>query len=340
MKLSGLIDSLWNKSGTSPLHRIKKAVLSHERFAVFSHEEPDGDAVGSQVALALALRRLGKQVLSVRLDDVPPALSFLNGERAIERFQPERDDGRMAAAEVIVVLDASSPARLGEIGHFVQRSAALKINVDHHRDNALFGDINFVRFGAGGTAELVFEVVRALGTPVAGTIADALYVGLCTDTLGFKYIDPDGKMIGIVAELIRSGIDVERLQERLYYLRPNSYLNDMAGILRSAEYGNGGHAAWFVIPGNDRLTYYQRDLASEALHQLLSMERVKVAAMLHEGQYGVEVWLRSKTEVDVGRIAQELGGGGHRTASGVLIKGMSVSEAVRTILARVGAPPC
>jgi phosphoesterase RecJ-like protein len=337
MSISGSVESQRSRSGTSPLQQIKEAVGAHACFALFSHEEPDGDAIGSQVALALALRRLGKHVISVRLDGVPPALSFLNGECAIERYAPERHTESIFGAGVIFLLDSSAPSRLGEMAALVERSTALTINIDHHRDNTFFGDINFIRFGAGGTAELVFEVVQAIGAPIEGAIAEAIYVGICTDTLGFKYIDPEGNMIGIVAELVRGGIDVEKLQERLYYLRPDSYLEDMAGLMKNVVYEDGGGIAWFAIPKSAHLTYYQRELASETLHQLLSMEKIKVVVMLHEGKSGVEVWLRSKTDVDVGKVAQALGGGGHRTASGVLIKGMSVNKAVRAILTQVRA---
>lgn len=319
------------------LLEIKGIIRSRERFAIFSHEEPDGDAIGSQVALALALRKMGKQVVSLRLERIPPSLEFLNRDGAVEEYRPEVHREKIAEAEVVIVVDASAYHRLGMLGEEARRSPALKINIDHHRDNEFFADINFVRFQAGGAAELVSEVLRAIGAPLEGAIAEGIYVGICSDTLGFKYIDPEGNLIGIVAELVKHGIDIEDLQERLYYLRPDDYLEDIAALLRSVRYENGGSLAWFTFPAGAHLSYYQRDLASEALHQLLSVRKIRVAVMLHEGKSGVEVWLRSKTDVDVGKAAERLGGGGHKTASGVLIKGMNSEQAVQAVLAEVKA---
>ena len=323
--------------GEALLRRIREEVGRRGRVAVFSHEEPDGDAIGSQVALTLALRRLGKEVASFRYDGVPPALEFLNRDGALAPFRPGEDDAAVRAAEAIVVLDSCDYFRLGDVADAVKASPALKINIDHHRDNTFFGDINYVRFGAGGAAELVFEVVRALGVPAEGAIAEGLYVGISTDTLGFRYIDPSGNMLQILGELVRGGLDVEALQEKLYYLRPDTWLDDMAALLRRTAYEDGGAIAWFSVPASRYLTYSQRDLASETLHLLLSMKRVQAVAMLHEGRSGVEVWLRSKAGVDVGAAAKRLGGGGHRTASGTLVRGMAFGESARRVVGEMRA---
>ncbi len=319
------------------LLEIARAVETHDRFAVFSHEEPDGDAIGSQVALALALRKLGKQVVALRLEKIPPSLEFLNRDGAVEQYRPEIHRERIGQAQAVMIVDASSYQRLGSLADEVTRNRALTINIDHHRDNQFFGDINFVRFQAGGAAELVFEVIRVIDVPIEGAIAEAIYVGICMDTLGFKYIDPEGNLISVISELVKAGIDIEDLQERLYYTRPDSYLDDIARLLRSVRYENDGSFAWFTFPDGTHLSYYQRDLAMEALHQLMSVRKIRAAAMLHERESGVESWLRSKTDIDVGKAAERLGGGGHKTAAGVLIRGMNLEQAVRAILSQIDA---
>lgn len=324
-----------NKNKAKILSKINEVIGKHERFALFSHEEPDGDAIGSQVALSLALKRLGKKVLSLRLDSVPPSLAFLNREKAIERYRPDRDKKLILEADVSVILDSCDYFRLGKIGRSVRESPSVKINIDHHRDNAFFGDINFVRFIAGGAAELVFEVIKSLGVPVTGTIAEALYVGLSTDTVGFRYIDPKGNIIGVIAELIKGGIDIEDLQEKIYCNRPESYIEDINDILRRVRYENGGSVAWFTMPESEYLTFYKRELANEVLKQLLCIKKIRAAVMLHDEKSGVEVWLRSKTEVDVGKAAISIGGGGHRTASGALLRGKSLEKAIPVVLTAV-----
>ena len=319
------------------LREIVKVVGENKRFAIFSHEEPDGDAIGSQVALTLALRELGKNVVSVRLDNVPPCLGFLNRDNTIEKYDPEKDNEKILKADVTFTLDTCDYFRMGDIGNLVKGSPSLKINIDHHRDNAFFGDIDFVRFIAGGTAEMVFEVVKAIGVPVEGKIAEALYVGLSTDTLGFKYIDPDGNMIAVISELVKGGVHIEDLQEQLYYNRPDTYLADLAGLIEKVRYEENGALAWFVMYNEGHLSYYQRELASETLHQLLSVKRIRAAVMFHQEKEGVEAWFRSKTDVDVGKAAENVGGGGHRTASGALMKGIVLDDAVPEALANVKA---
>ena len=317
------------------LDRIKSTIESNRRFAVFAHEEPDGDAIGSQAAMTLALQTMGKDVRSFRVDPISPALRFLDRDGVIKEYVPARDRKIIESAQVSVVLDSCDYFRLGEVGDAVKESPSRKINIDHHRDNAFFGDINYVRFMAGGAAELVFEVIRKLGVEISGTIAEAIYVGMSTDTVGFRYIDPEGNMFEVLRELIRSGIDVERLQERIYCNQPDSYLEDLGAILNSVNYENGGALAWFTLFASKYLSFYQRELASEALRQLLSMKKIRAAVMLHEERAGIEVWLRSKVDVDVGSAALRIGGGGHRTASGALIRNQTMEEAVRRTLKSV-----
>ncbi len=317
------------------LKPIVRTIRENRSFAVFSHEEPDGDAIGSQVAVTAALKDMGKEVISLRVDPAPPTLDFLNRDGLIRPYRPGPDDAAIAAAGVIILVDCCDYFRLGRLAGPAAGAGGKVINIDHHRDNAFFGDFNYVRFEAGGAAELVFEVLRALAVPVTGTIADALYVGLSTDTVGFRYIDPEGNLLGVVRELIRGGIDVEDLQERIYCHRPDSYLDDLSALLRTVRYEEDGALAWFTMFDSDYLSFYQRELASEALKQLLSIKRIRAAVMLHQETAGVEVWLRSKKDVDVNRAASRVGGGGHHTASGALIREQTLAEAVKEVLAAV-----
>lgn len=322
---------------TKIIEEIRKAVLPGKRFALFSHEEPDGDAIGCQVALTLALRELGKEAHAFRLDKLSESLDFLNREEVIRLYDPARDRSLIEAADVIFVLDSCDYYRLGELEEPARESSALKINVDHHQDNAFFAEINLVRFSAGGAAQLLFPLIEALGVKVAGTIADAIYVGMCTDTVGFRYIDPDGNVIAVIEKLIKGGIDVEDLQEKIYCNQPDSYLDDLSALLAKVRYENGGTLAWFTVPDQPHLTFYERELANEILKLLLSIKRIRAAVMLHQERNGVEVWLRSKTEVDVGSAAQRLGGGGHRTASGALVRGGKLEETIPRVLSEVAS---
>ena len=315
--------------------KIRDAIRRHDRFTVFSHEEPDGDAIGSQIAITTALRELGKEVVSLRIDPAPPALEFLNHDRAIRPYDPRRDNDLIRESQVTIIVDCCDYFRLGDLAGVVENTPSLKINIDHHRDNAFFGDLNYVRFIAGGAAELVFEVINALDIPVTGTIAEAIYVGMSTDTVGFRYIDPEGSMLRVIGELIKRGIDVEDLQEKIYCNQPDDYLENLAALLQTVTYEENGGLAWFTMFKSDYLSFYQRELASEALKLLLSVKRVRAALMLHQERAGIEVWLRSKKDVNVGRAAFRIGGGGHHTASGALIRGKTMEEGIAETLRSV-----
>jgi len=243
---------------------IRDTINQHKRFAIFSHEEPDGDAIGSQIAITTALRKLGKEVLSLRVDPSPPALEFLNCDQAIRKYDPVRDNNYIREAEVTIIVDCCDYFRLGDLAEIVEDSPSLKINIDHHRDNVFFGDLNYVRFIAGGAAELAFEVIKALEIPVTGIIAQAIYVGMSTDTVGFRYIDPEGSMLRVIDKLITGGIDVEDLQERIYCNQPDDYLENLAALLQTVTYEENGSLAWFTMFKSDYLSFYQRELASEA----------------------------------------------------------------------------
>jgi len=314
---------------------IRDTINQHKRFAIFSHEEPDGDAIGSQIAITTALRKLGKEVLSLRVDPSPPALEFLNCDQAIRKYDPVRDNNYIREAEVTIIVDCCDYFRLGDLAEIVEDSPSLKINIDHHRDNVFFGDLNYVRFIAGGAAELAFEVIKALEIPVTGIIAQAIYVGMSTDTVGFRYIDPEGSMLRVIDKLITGGIDVEDLQERIYCNQPDDYLENLAALLQTVTYEENGSLAWFTMFKSDYLSFYQRELASEALKLLLSVKRVRAALMLHQERAGIEVWLRSKKDVNVGRAAFRIGGGGHHTASGALIRDKTLEEGISDTLESV-----
>lgn len=323
------------KSKKSLLNRITNVIHRHNRFAIFSHEEPDGDAIGSQIAIAGALKTLGKDVICLRVDPVPPALEFLNQNKIVRQYEPSKDDRVILSCPVIILVDCCDYFRLGSLASIIKNSRSIVINIDHHRDNTFFGEINYVRFIAGGAAELVFEVVQALGIEVKGVIAQAIYVGMSTDTVGFRYIDPEGNMLRVLEKLIIGGIDVEYLQEKIYCNQPDDYLDNLIALLGSVKYTENGALAWFTMNQSDYLSFYQRELASEALKQLLSLKRVRAALMFHQEQAGIEVWLRSKKDVNVGRAAFRMGGGGHHTASGALIRGKKLEEGILETLQNV-----
>src|SRR5215208_1717261 len=285
----------------SDLDAVVRAIRDHDRFTVVTHENPDGDALGSLLAASLGLRSLGKDVVMYLAGDAPlPAeYRFLElGE--LRRSLPEDSEDR-----VLLAVDCANARRIGESDEPVARSA-LVIDVDHHHDNSRFGDVNLVVADASSTAEIVRDVLRELDVELTAEMAEALYVALVTDTGRFQYSNTTPKSLRLAAELVESGADVHGIFRHVYETVQFTKLKLLARALDRAQLFDGGAEE----PYSEGIIDYLR-----------SVEGSEMVALIREpprdGGPARRVSLRSShDEVDVSAIARELGGGGHRQAAG------------------------
>jgi phosphoesterase RecJ-like protein len=287
------------------------------RFLLATHENPDGDALGSLVAMHEILGALGKDaVLFIAPSEfpLPPEYRFLELEEMVGAIPDDLPD------RTVVFLDCGNidrnPAQ-------VLRDGASLINIDHHHDNTRFGTINHVDPSASCTAEIIWDLMPALGVKPTLTIAEALYVGLVTDTGRFMYENTGPRAHIMAAELIESGIDVADIYRRLYEGIPPAKLLLFGYALLGVERYDGGRLTLAPLTAEDFERSGAEESHSEGLIDLLrSVEGTKVAVlvrdMLSEGRVGLKkVSLRSSDgEVDVSAIARLQGGGGHRQAAG------------------------
>lgn len=320
----------------SLLGRIRDEIGRRERFAVFSHEEPDGDAIGSQIALTLALRKLGKTVVSFRYDGVPPALEFLNRNGALTPSRPGKDEEAVRDAEAVVVLDSCDYFRLGDMAEAVKACGAFKINIDHHRDNSFFGDINYVRFEAGGRGAGLRGGAGARcagrGGRRRGPLRGHLHRHARVQVHRPVGQHPAGRRRTSQGRARRRGASGEAL------LSAARYLARRHGGASPADGVRGRRRHRLVLDPREPDPHLRpagpglRDDAPAFKHAAGAGGRDAA-----RGQGGVEIWLRSKAGVDVGAAAKRLGGGGHRTAAGALVKGMGVGEAARRVTGEMRA---
>jgi phosphoesterase RecJ-like protein len=297
--------------------QVAEQLRAGERFLLTTHENPDGDALGSLLAMHQVLRALGKDsvmFLAAKEFPLPVEYRFLPLEEVFH--EPPAD----LADRAIVFLDCGNIDRMP--ADFLKQGNAQILNIDHHHDNTRFGTLNLVDEDASCTAEIVYELLSILGVELTPEIASALYVGLITDTGRFMYANTDAKSHRMAAALIDAGVDVHDHFRRLYEHVPVAKLKLIARALDRIEMKCDGELAFTYISTAD----YEAAGASEELTEgvidyLRSLEGIAAAAVVRDqapgGKRARKVSLRSSDGiVDVSLIARKQGGGGHTRAAG------------------------
>jgi phosphoesterase RecJ-like protein len=302
---------------TNDLSAVVDALRANDRFLIVSHENPDGDSLGSLLATALALRQLGKDAVMYLSGDTP-----LPGEYA---FMPLGDVTRQVphdvADRVLVAVDCAKADRIGPDPGLLM-DAKLKLDIDHHHDNSRFGDVNLIVAGASSTGEVLRDVFRELGVEITPDIAEPLYIALVTDTGRFQYTNTTPKALRLAAELVEAGADVHAVFQQVYESVEFAKLKLLARALERAQVLEGGRIVVSVLLRNDFSEVGAVEAYSEGIIDYLrAVEGSELAVLIREPprQDGPtrRVSLRSSVdELDVSAIARRFGGGGHRQAAG------------------------
>jgi bifunctional oligoribonuclease and PAP phosphatase NrnA len=303
---------------TSDLQALVEALRRHDRFLLITHENPDGDALGSILATKLMLDALGKDSVMYLSGQAPlPAEYKFMPLDELRRELPE-DIGE----RVIFALDCANESRLGE-GQAALESAPLVLNLDHHHDNSRFGTVNLVLAEASSTGEIVRDLARELGVELTPKLAEALYVALVTDTGRFQYANTTPKALRLAAELVEAGADVHRVFQSVYETVQLAKLKLLARALDRAQVYEGGGLVVSYLLRTDFGEVGAAEPYSEGIIDFLrAVEGAEMAALIREppapGRPARRVSLRSSSdELDVSAIARASGdGGGHRQAAG------------------------
>ncbi|MEN3340927.1 MAG: bifunctional oligoribonuclease and phosphatase NrnA [Actinomycetota bacterium] len=316
---------------TSDLQAVAQALRAHERFLVSTHENPDGDALGSLLATTLALRELGKDA-EMYLAAGPP----LPREYASMRLDGLlRELPADAEERVLVAVDCAKADRIGPDPAPLQR-AKLVVNVDHHHDNTRFGAVNLIVDDASSTGEVLRDVFRELGVALTPDIAEPLYVALVTDTGRFQYSNTTPKSLRLAAELVEAGADAHAVFQQVYESVEFAKLKLLARALDRARVLEGGRIVVSHLLRTDFAEVGAAEPYSEGIIDYLrAVEGAEVAALIREpprdGRPARKVSLRASVdELDVSAIARVFGGGGHRQAAG-FSSDESVEEITETI---------
>ena len=311
--------------------QIGQALREGGRFAVLSHVRPDGDALGSQLALGLSLKRLGKDVRIWNEEGMLEKYSFLPSANLLTKPPADPED-----VDVAIALDTAIQNRLGTALPAV-RSAKVWINIDHHPSNPGYGDLVYINPKAPATGQILFELIRSEKLPIDAAIAENLYVAISTDTGSFQYPNTTARTFEMAAELVRAGVDVGRVSQLTYENYPRrraELLRDLLGTMR--------------FEANNRVASFSLSLATAKklgvlpedneglIDHLRAIHGVIVAVFFEELADGkVRVSMRSKSEkVNVCAICEKFGGGGHVLAAGARLPG-TLAEVEKKILEEV-----
>ncbi len=307
-------------------------------FVVTSHQNIDGDGLGSALALAWLLKRMGKEAVVVYDGRVPYFYLFLPGAQEVLSF--EVFPASQKAFEVLVVVDCSNPGRLGR-GEELLKKASFTVNIDHHPDNIMFGHANFVVPSSPASALLVYELIHEMRVPLDSEIAMNILTGIVTDTGGFQFAELNRDMFAVVGELVASGASLSTIMRHVFRYRRVEALKLLSRALDHLVFDPSCGCAVTYLTQEDFGECHAREEDAEGVVDYgLYIPEAEVSIFLKEIAPGVyKVSLRSRGNFDVLSVAHHFGGGGHKKAAGFKMTG-PFSSVYETVTGYVKALAC
>lgn len=312
------------------ISRIAEALSECSTILVVSHIDPDGDALGSMLAMDQYLRDSGKQVTSVCDSEIPDKYKFLPGAN---RILDTRSLDASKVFDAIVVLECPEQSRVGASLRFFETASHVLV-IDHHHGNRMFGTVNWVEPAASSVAEMLFQYFQATGYEISPTVADCLYTGLLTDTGRFRYGSTSASSFQMAAYLREAGADIRGIVDRVYYQMPQSSLRMLGQVLSNMEYHADNRICVLMLTNAIREATGATDSDSDGLAEYsLYTTGVEVGLIFKETTDGaVKVSIRTYDRVDAQEIASQFNGGGHKNAAGCKISG-ALSDVKPKVLA-------
>ena len=315
------------KSAT--IDRILGEIQRYKSFCVVGHVRPDGDCIGSQLGLTLALEAQGKKVVCWNQDPVPAKLKFLDPDKRVS--SPHADE----KFDCVIATDCASLERLGRTAaHITQRQAF--INIDHHQSNTRYGDINWVSAREASTGELIYQLLTEGGWKITPQIADCLFTAVSTDTGSFQYASTSPATFETASHLVEKGADLARVCHEVYQSYPLSRMRLLRRVYNKFRLTHEDRTAYFWLKQADYSRTGAKPADSEGLiDHIRAIDEVVVACVFEEIDPELtRLSLRSKREdVDVNAIAGLFGGGGHKAAAGARIPGKPLTIQRRVLTA-------
>lgn len=312
------------------LNEAAQAIRDSQTFVLACHVNPDGDAIGSLLGLALALLSLGKTVTCLSEDGVPDILAFLPGAAMVQQSTDT------PAFDLALVVDSGDLPRVGATVQPLIGRARRVVDIDHHVTAGAFGDIRVLNSRAASTAEIVYALLKTMAVPITADIATCLFTGIITDTGSFRFQNVTPNTLRVAAELLEAGAPPAHISENVFDNRTFAATRLLGAALAAMQQTPDGKIVWTHVTALDFQTFGAKDADTEGIVSYVRGVRGADAGILFremaDGQ--IRVSLRSREGLDVSQIAARFGGGGHRMASGCTLPG-PLTEAEQIVLAAV-----
>ena len=289
--------------------QVAEAIRARQRFVITSHMRPDGDAIGSALAMAYALRHLGKDARVVTRDAAPPPLLVFPGVSDIEVTERVDDVG-----DAVIVMESGDLKRTGVEG----LDRGFVINIDHHLGNTMYGALNWFDVSAAACGEMVFDLIGELGVPLTREIATHIYITILTDTGSFHYSSISPKTFDICRQCMEAGVDPPSVARSIFDSNNLGRLKLFGAILNRMELDDTGRLATLLV---DETLLTESGGTYEDTEGLINLPLTvkEIQAVVFFKEHGPDDWrvsMRSKGNVDINAVARQFGGGGHKNASG------------------------
>lgn len=319
--------------------RFVEIIQTNQRFLLTSHIRPDCDCLGSELGMAGVLEALGKQVRIVNGHKTPPNLLFIDPRKRIEALGVDvQVDELTSGFDILLVLDTSAWAQLGEMGQVVRATSARKLVLDHHVSEDDLGAEPFKNTSAEATGRLVVEAADHLGVKLTPEISTPLFAAIATDTGWFRFGSTTGDTLRFGGRLIDAGASPAKIYHDLYEQHTLARLQLIGRILARTQTEQGGRLVHTAVLAEDfRATGALPSDTEDVVNMTLEVGGTEVAVILVEQQTGgFKISFRSRCAVDCSKLAEKFGGGGHKAAAGAFVKG-SYEEAAGQVLAAARA---
>jgi len=320
---------------------INSFIDQRDNFILTTHISPDGDALGSELALALLLKKLGKQYSIINLSPTSSNYRFLDPEGQIAIYSPEKHLEQLTNIDGVFILDISDWARLRGIGKVIRQLDLPRVCIDHHRPTDTMAEIEIIDTSASCTGELLYDFMTFLNEPCSARIAEALYTCILTDTGSFRFSNTSPRVHQITADLLSIGVNARQIYEQVYETCSQAKMNLMGEVMRAFNYECDGKLAWFIV---------SRELLQKSGAEIWELETfpeipkmiagVEVGLMITEmDRDRTKISLRSKGRIPIIEIAEKFGGGGHKFAAGAVISGI-VEQVIGNVISEIKKVVC
>jgi|TARA_B110000495_G_scaffold75422_1_gene64591 phosphoesterase RecJ-like protein len=314
---------------------LHNTINSSAKIMLSTHENPDGDGLGSATAVWHYLTQIGKDCRLINISDLPMEYEFLNPDNIIETYNPEIHDSWISEADLAIIFDVGDFNRLRQVGEKITSNSVKAINIDHHPDlNDKRFTKNYIQMTAAATGEMVYDFLKSANVDLTLAMANGIYTAVMTDTGSFCYSNTNQKCHQIAIECLEVGVDTSKIYQIVYENRTSGQVKLLADIINNLDYSTNRELAWFTISQKmmKNANANKKDIDGFS-NFVRTIRGVEVALMIFENTNGTcRINFRSKGKYIINTIAKSLGGGGHKFAAGA-VKNGNLIDVLNEVLA-------